>query len=105
MRAVVMAMAGMSLGAAPPKDMKVFWNMTCAACHGSDGSGRAATGQRLPGKPLNDPRWLALVKEEDLVKVILRGRAAMPGYKGLLSEEEARRMVTDVLRPLTQKRK
>lgn len=94
-----------TLGAEPPRDVRGFFAKVCAACHGPDGSGRAITGQRLPGRALNDARWMAREKDEDLVKVILKGRAAMPGYRGLLTEDEVRRMVTEVIRPLSLKKK
>src|SRR5262249_50851292 len=46
----------------------------CAGCHGADG--------RLgPAPPLNDPNFLALASEEDLLTVIAEGRAVTPGQK------------------------
>lgn len=103
---VVLGLAGMPLAAArQPLDVKAFFFRSCAVCHGPDGSGRLATGQRLPGRPLNDPRWLAREKDGDLIQFILKGRGAMPGFKGHLSEAEVRRLVTEVIRPLAARKR
>jgi mono/diheme cytochrome c family protein len=96
-----------ALAAASPsqsKDLKGFFQRTCATCHGPDGSGRAASGQRLFGRNLADAKWQARQKDSDLVKVILRGRGAMPGFRAQLSEEEAKVMVAEVIRPLAAKK-
>jgi mono/diheme cytochrome c family protein len=94
--------AGAAAAAAPsqPKDLKSFFQRTCATCHGPDGSGRAANGARLYGRNLADPKWQARQKDSDLEKLILRGKGAMPGFRGQLTEEEAKLMVADIIRPL-----
>jgi len=86
------------------KDLKAFFQRTCATCHGPDGSGRAANGARLFGRNLADAKWQAKQKDSDLVKIILRGKGAMPGFRAQLSEEEAKVMVSEVIRPLAAKR-
>lgn len=86
-------------------DVKAYFLRTCAVCHGPDGSGRLSTGQRLPGRPLNDARWQAREKDGDLVRTILNGQAAMPGFKVQLTEAEVRRIVTEVIRPLAARKK
>lgn len=97
--------AGPLHSADQPLDVKAFFLRTCSVCHGPDGSGRLPSGQRLPGRPLTDARWQAREKDEDMVKAILKGLAAMPGFKGQLSEAEAKRMVTEVVRPLAARKK
>ncbi len=89
---------------APPKDLKAFFLRTCATCHGADGSGRAPTGQRLVGRALADAKWQAKQKDSDLAKIILLGKGSMPGYKGQLTEEEVKLMVSDIIRPLALKK-
>lgn len=86
-------------------DVRAYFLRTCAVCHGPDGSGRLSTGQRLPGRPLNDARWQAREKDSDLVRTILNGQAAMPGFKVQLTEAEVRRIVTEVIRPLAARKK
>lgn len=89
---------------APPKDLKAFFLRTCATCHGVDGSGRAPTGQRLVGRALADAKWQAKQKDSDLVKVIYLGKGSMPGYKGQLTEDEVKLMVSEIVRPLALKK-
>jgi mono/diheme cytochrome c family protein len=103
---VMGVLAGMPLAAVQqPMDVKAFFFRSCAVCHGPDGSGRLATGQRLPGRPLNDARWQAREKDNDLIKFILKGQGAMPGFKGHLTEAEVQRLVTEVIRPLAARKK
>ena len=46
----------------------------CAGCHGADG--------RLgPAPPLNDPLFLGIVPDEELLRVITEGRAVTPAQK------------------------
>ena len=103
---VVGVLAGIPLAAAQqPMDVKAFFLRSCAVCHAPDGSGRLATGQRLPGRPLNEARWQARAKDSDLIKYILNGQGAMPGFKGHLTEAEVQRLVTEVIRPLAARKK
>lgn len=49
------------------EDFHALYTTHCAGCHGADG--------RLgPAPPLNDPMFLAIVAESDLVQVITEGR-------------------------------
>jgi cytochrome c oxidase cbb3-type subunit 3/ubiquinol-cytochrome c reductase cytochrome c subunit len=48
--------------------------MRCAGCHGVDGT-------LGPGPPLNDPIFLAIVPDTELLRVITEGRAVTPGQK------------------------
>lgn len=98
-------LSGIPLSSAQqPLDVRAFFLRTCAVCHGPDGSGRLPTGQRLPGRPLNDSRWQAREKDSDLVRAILHGRRAMPGFKVQLTEAEVKRLVTEVVRPLAARK-
>src|SRR5262249_30886290 len=82
-------LAAMTLGCDPPgkpreadrpvpadqvKDFNVLFSTHCAGCHGADG--------RLgPAPPLNDPLFLAIVPEGELLRVIREGRTVTPGQK------------------------
>lgn len=90
---------------AEARDLKTYYQERCAACHGPEGSGRSANGARLGGRNLADARWWAKQEESALVASILKGRGAMPGFRRQLSEAEARRMVSEVLRPLAARKK
>ena len=91
--------------AAQPRDMKAFFLQTCAACHGQDGSARSLTGARLAGRAFTDTRWQAKQTDSQLVKSILKGKGAMPAFGAQLKEEEALRLVTDIVRPFAAHKK
>jgi len=91
--------------AAEVRDLKGFFLDRCAVCHGVDGSGRGPNGVRLGGRNLADAQWLAKQPVEELTAAILKGRGAMPGFRRQISEAEARRILTDVIRPLAGRRR
>lgn len=76
----------------------------CARCHGADGGGRGPRNERLPGGRINEPARLAATDEAALAGLILGGRRAMPGFRGKLTAEEARKIAQQVLNGLGRKR-
>jgi len=75
-------------------DFDVLYQTHCAACHGADG-------KLGPAPPLNDPLFLAIVPDDELLRVIREGRAVttsqkspMPGFSlghdGSLSPTKAK---------------
>ena len=83
------------------KDLRLFYQQNCARCHGADGSGRNAEGKPLKGRDLIDTEWQKKTSDQQMVKVILKGKffgLAMPGFSDTLTREEALRMVTEVIR-------
>ena len=91
--------------AAEGRDLKAFFQARCSICHGLDGSGRGPGSIRLGGRNLADSRWLTKQEEAGLVASLLRGRGAMPGFQRQLSETEAHRLLTEVIRPLGARKK
>lgn len=85
--------------------MKLFFQRTCAACHGLDGSGRGPNGQKLPGRVLSDARWQGSKKDSELVNSILKGKGGMPSFQSQLSETEVETLVTEIIRPLAARKK
>ena len=55
-------------------DFDALYKTNCAGCHGADG-------KLGPGPPLNDPLFLAIVPDEELLRVIREGRAVTGGQK------------------------
>jgi cytochrome c oxidase cbb3-type subunit III len=55
-------------------DFGVLYTTRCAGCHGADG-------KLGPGPPLNDPIFLAIVPDAELLRVIAEGRTVTPGQK------------------------
>jgi cytochrome c oxidase cbb3-type subunit 3/ubiquinol-cytochrome c reductase cytochrome c subunit len=55
-------------------DFGVLYTTRCAGCHGADG-------KLGPAPPLNDPIFLAIVTDAELLRVIAEGRIVAPGQK------------------------
>ena len=51
----------------------------CAACHGTEGTGRGPASEMLKGKPRDytDAKWQASVTDADIKKIIVLGGAAI----------------------------
>ena len=84
-----------------PKDLRLFYQQNCAGCHGTDGTGLDSAGKRLRGQDFTDANWRKSAKDDEMVKVILKGKffgLAMPAFKKDLTPEEALRMVTEIVR-------
>jgi hypothetical protein len=82
-------------------DLKEFYQQNCARCHGPDGSAVSADGKELRGQDFTHQDWQRNTGDEEMVQTILKGKffgLAMPEFKGALTEEEARRIVTDIIR-------
>src|SRR6516164_7094573 len=56
------------------KEFDVLYSTHCAGCHG-------ANGKLGPAPPLNDPLFLAIVPDAELLRVITEGRAVAPAQK------------------------
>jgi mono/diheme cytochrome c family protein len=56
------------------KDFGALYATRCAGCHGADG-------KLGPAPPLNDPLFLAIVPDAELLRVITNGRAVTPTQK------------------------
>jgi mono/diheme cytochrome c family protein len=56
------------------KDFGALYATNCAGCHGADG-------KLGPAPPLNDPMFLAIVPDEELLRVITEGRTVTPAQK------------------------
>src|SRR5262252_2083695 len=55
-------------------DFDTLYKMHCAGCHGADG-------KLGPAPPLNDPLFLAIVPDDELLRVIREGRAVTARQK------------------------
>ncbi|MBS1767967.1 MAG: cytochrome c [Acidobacteria bacterium] len=95
---------GTKPAASDAKDMKALYQRSCAMCHGEDGSGRGPNGQRLGGKDLANPRWQARTRDSQMVKAILKGKDSMPAFGAQMSEADALKLVTEVIRPMAAKK-
>lgn len=83
------------------KNLQVFYQQNCARCHGPDGSAVSRDGKKLSGQDLTSQEWQNKTEDAEMVKTILNGKffgLAMPGFEDVLTEEEAQRMVTEIIR-------
>ena len=87
--AAIIASAGMSYGA----DAGALWSQHCASCHGKDGSGNTAMGKKLSVKDYTKDQGFS---DADAEKVIKDGKNKMKGFKGKLSDEDAKALVAYV---------
>jgi cytochrome c oxidase cbb3-type subunit 3 len=55
-------------------DFGTLYAARCAGCHGADG-------KLGPAPPLNDPLFLAIIPDAELLRVISEGRSVTPGQK------------------------
>ena len=89
--------------AEPPAstDLRLVYMVNCARCHGPDGTAKDSMGNPLRGQDFTDVRWRQKTKDDEMVETILKGKffgLVMPAFKKMLTKEEARRMVTEIIR-------
>ena len=72
-----------------------LYKAKCVACHAADGSGNTPAGKKLEVKDFRTP---AVMKEsdEDLLGIIVKGQKKMPSYKGKLSADQLKSLVSYV---------
>lgn len=67
----------------------------CAVCHAADGSGSGTVGKQL-NVPSFRSREVQGQTNEQLQLVISDGRGKMPGYRGKMSDDQIKQLVTYV---------
>lgn len=83
------------------RDMKRFYQNTCFKCHGMDGSAVGEDGKKLKGQDFTDRKWQQETSDDKMIKTIMKGKffgLAMPSFKDMLSREDARIIVSDIIR-------
>lgn len=85
----VIASAGIGYAA----DASAIWNQQCASCHGKDGSGSTAMGKKLGVKDYTKEQGFS---DDEATKVIMDGKGKMKGFKGKVSEADAKALVAYV---------
>ena len=85
---------------APAFNPKTYFLATCANCHGQDGSALRPDGSKGRATDLTDAAWQKANKDTDIVNTIMNGKGHMPAFKTRISETDAMRIVTEVVRKL-----
>lgn len=105
-RMVVSAIAfGLILGAASvafaQNPGESTYKAKCAMCHGPDGAGKTAMGEKLK---VHDLRLPEVQKQTDaeLAQIITKGKEKMQGYEGKLTKDQISQVVS-YIRELAKK--
>ncbi|WP_257305967.1 c-type cytochrome [Geothrix campi] len=87
-------------------DLQKYWMDACARCHGVNGNGRDNNGKPLPdaGFDFTDSRKANKKKDSDWVKVTMQGKDKMPAFKDKMTEADAQKMLTEIVRKFAAKR-
>jgi cytochrome c6 len=101
----VLALAASLLVATLPTaaqgDGAAVYKSKCAGCHSPDGSGSGAAGKAMH---LRDLGSADVQKQTDaeLIAITANGKGTMPGYKGKLTEDQIKQVVS-FIRSLSKK--
>ena len=77
------------------QDAAATFKGKCAMCHGPDGSGKTAMGEKFG---IRDLRSADVQKQTDaeLVQIVTKGKNKMPAYDGKLTKEQIDQLVAYV---------
>ena len=87
-------------GPAPVADVNAFFLKSCAGCHGLDGSATRPDGSKGRAADLTDAAWQKANTDAAIVNSVVNGKGHMPAFKARISEADAMKLVTDVVRKL-----
>ena len=87
--AAIFTSASLTFGA----DASALWNQHCASCHGKDGSGSTAMGKKLKVMDYTKEQNFS---DAEATEIILNGKDKMKGFKGKISEADAKALVAYV---------
>lgn len=98
---VVVQLPAFAWGAGNAAKGKVVYDQYCAACHGTSGKGDGPAAAALNPKPRDhtDAKYMATLKDQDIVKVMKEGGAAvgksplMPPWGGHLTDQQIQDLV------------
>ena len=82
-----------TLMAGTAEDASALFKSKCAMCHGPDGSGDTTMGKKFA---IRDLRSAEVQKQSDeqLLKIITKGKNKMPVYEGKIPAETIKSLVT-----------
>jgi mono/diheme cytochrome c family protein len=74
---------------------KALYAKQCQPCHGVQGKGDGPAGKRMNPKPLDftDRAKMEKMTDEDMFKVVSKGKGPMPAFERKLSETDRRELV------------
>ena len=87
LKLILAVLFGAEANAADYFNGKEVYDRHCQICHGVGGQ------NAVPGTPDFSRGEALLQSDSDLYRVIGQGKSAMPAYRGILSEDEARDVI------------
>jgi mono/diheme cytochrome c family protein len=79
-------------------DVAAIYKKKCAMCHKADGKGYPA----MKAPDFTDKEWQKSRTDDQMIEVIAKGKAPMPGFEKQLKAEEIKLLVTDVVRKFVE---
>ncbi len=77
------------------QDGAATFKAKCAMCHGPDGDGKTAMGQKLNIRDLHSPE-VQKQTDAELAQIVTKGKNKMPAYEGKLTKEQVDQVVAFV---------
>ncbi len=77
---------------ATTQDSEALYKSKCAACHGPDGAGATAAGQKLGAKDFRSPAVTAMTDTE-LLDITKNGKEKMPAYGKSLTDDQIKSLI------------
>jgi mono/diheme cytochrome c family protein len=77
------------------QDAAATFKSKCAMCHGPDGSGKTAMGEKLNIRDLHSAD-VQKQTDAELVAIVTKGKNKMPAYEGKLTKEQIDQLVAFV---------
>ena len=71
------------------------FKVKCAMCHGADGTGKTAMGEKLKIRDLSSAD-VQKQSNADLTQIITKGKEKMPAYDGKLTKEQIDQLVAHI---------
>ncbi len=93
--AVVLAMLALPLASFAADEAADLFKSKCAMCHGPDGSGKTAMGEKLKIKDLHSAE-VQKQTDAELTGIITKGKEKMPSYESKLNKEQIAKLVAYV---------
>ncbi|HTW24590.1 MAG TPA: cytochrome c [Candidatus Baltobacteraceae bacterium] len=95
-RALPLAICALSLSATPlwaQNDGASLFKSKCAACHSADGSASGPAGKAMHIRDLGSAD-VQKQTDADLTGIIVNGKGSMPSYKGKLTDDQVKQVVS-----------
>ena len=83
-------------------DSASVYSTKCAMCHAADGSGNTPAGKATKARDFASPEVQSLT-DAQLSEIITNGKDKMPAYKGKLTDDQIKGLVT-YIRELAKKK-